>query len=176
MRFKWVRFVLIAGALTSLLPAGFGQQARADPPGAAPTHSPFANEALDASASQEIASEGFAVHGQATFVEQVTAPFHAPYRGPNSLSSGQGAETFDMTLFGGARLWSGAEAWINPEIDQGFGLDGTLGLAGFPSGEAYKVGKNEPYLRLQRLFVRESLDLDGDREAIEAGANQLAGS
>ena len=176
MRFKWVRLVLITGALTSLLPAGFGQQARADPPGAAPTHSPFANEALDASASQEIASEGFAVHGQATFVEQVTAPFHAPYRGPNSLSSGQGAETFDMTLFGGARLWSGAEAWINPEIDQGFGLDGTLGLAGFPSGEAYKVGRSHPYWRVPRLFVRQTLDLGGDRQLLDAVANQLGGS
>src|SRR6202163_555332 len=166
MRFKLVRLVLITGALTSLLPAGFGQQARADPSGAAPTHSPFANEALDASASQEIASERFAVHGQATFVEQVTAPFHAPYRGPNSLSSGQGAETFDMTLFGGARLWSGAEAWINPEIDQGFGLSASVGAAGFPSGEAYKVGAAYPYTRLHRAFVRQTINLGGDTQKV----------
>ena len=30
---------------------------------------------------------------------------------------------------------------MNPEIDQGFGLSNTLGLAGFSSGEAYKVGQ-----------------------------------
>ena len=47
-------------------------------------------------------------------------------------------------MFIGARLWPGAEGWIAPEIDQGFGLDDTLGAAGFPSGEAYKVGKKEP--------------------------------
>jgi high affinity Mn2+ porin len=123
-----------------------------------------------------IAEERFAIHGQFTYVEQETEPFRAPYAGTNSLSPNQGRETTDITLYGGARLWSGAEIWINPEIDQGFGLDDTLGVAGFPSGEAYKVGKNQPYFRLARLFVRETLDLDGDREAIAAGANQLAGS
>ena len=46
----------------------------------------------------------------------------------------------DATLFLGMRLWQGAELWVNPEIDQGFGLSSTLGVAGFPSGEAYKVG------------------------------------
>jgi high affinity Mn2+ porin len=122
------------------------------------------------------AEERFALHGQFTYVEQETDSFRAPYAGPNSLSPNQGRETTDLTLYAGARLWSGAEIWINPEIDQGFGLDNTLGVAGFPSGEAYKVGRNQPYLRLPRLFVRDTLDLDGDREAVEAGANQLAGS
>ena len=48
------------------------------------------------------------------------------------------------------RLWHGAELWINPEIDQGFGLANTQGIAGFPSGEAYKVGADYPYARMQR--------------------------
>src|SRR5258708_6993091 len=122
------------------------------------------------------AEERFAIHGQFTYVEQDTDSFRAPYAGPNSLSPNQGRETTDLTLYAGARLWPGAEIWINPEIDQGFGLDNTLGVAGFPSGEAYKVGKNQPYFRLPRLFVRETLDLNGDRETIEAGANQLAGA
>lgn len=134
-----------------------------------------ADESQDG-ASPSMAEQRFAIHGQFTYVEQETESFRAPYAGPNSLTPNQGRETTDLTLFVGARLWSGAEIWINPEIDQGFGLDNTLGVAGFPSGEAYKVGKNQPYFRLPRLFVRETLDLDGDREAIEAGANQLAGS
>ena len=29
-----------------------------------------------------------------------------------------------------------AEIWVDPEIDQGFGLSGTFGVAGFPSAEA----------------------------------------
>jgi high affinity Mn2+ porin len=133
-----------------------------------------ADESQD-SALPSITEQRFAIHGQFTYVEQNTESFRAPYAGPNSLSPDQGRETTDLTLYAGARLWSGAEIWINPEIDQGFGLDDTLGVAGFPSGEAYKVGKNQPYFRLPRLFVRETLDLDGDREAIAAGANQLAG-
>lgn len=139
-----------------------------------------ASSALAADESRDstlpsITEERFAIHGQFTYVEQETDAFRSPYAGPNSLSPNQGRETTDLTLYAGARLWSGAEIWINPEIDQGFGLDNTLGVAGFPSGEGYKVGKNQPYFRLPRLFVRETLDLDGDREAIEAGANQLAG-
>ncbi|WP_163367776.1 carbohydrate porin, partial [Enterobacter hormaechei] len=52
----------------------------------------------------------------------------------------------------------------------------TLGAAGFPSGEAYKVGRSKPYFKLQRLFVRQTIDLGGERETVEADQNQLAGS
>ncbi len=54
--------------------------------------------------------------------------------------------------------------WADPEIDQGFGLSNTLGVAGFPSAEAYKVGKKHPYLRLQRAFFRQTIDLGGASE------------
>jgi high affinity Mn2+ porin len=124
-----------------------------------------------AQGSQEQSSDRFSIHWQATYVEQETQGFNAPYSGPNSLSPNSGRETIDTTLFAGARLWSGAEAWINPEIDQGHGLDNTLGVAAFPSGTAYKVGKNQPYLRLPRLFVRQTLDLDDNREDTGGGAN-----
>ena len=120
--------------------------------------------------------ESSAVHGQFTYIEQQTSGFNAPYTGPNSLSPDRGAETADATIYLGARLWPGAEGWINGEIDQGFGLDNTLGAAGFPSGEAYKIGRNQPYLRLPRLFLRQTIDVGGRRGTVDAGANQLAGS
>jgi len=116
----------------------------------------------------------FAVHAQATYVEQQTDGFRAPYAGPNSLSPGMSRETADVTLYLGARLWRGAELWLNPEVDQGFGLDDTLGLAGFPSGEAYKVGRNAPYLRLQRAFLRQTIDLGDSTMKADAGPNQFA--
>jgi high affinity Mn2+ porin len=116
-------------------------------------------------------------HGQATFTWQGYPPFRSPYSGPNSLpGSGEGRETADATLYAGVRLWQGAELWINPEIDQGFGLANTLGIAGFTSGEAYKVGFPYAYARLPRTFVRQTIDLGGDSEKVEAGANQFAGS
>ena len=122
------------------------------------------------------ARESFAVHGQLTYVEQESDAFNAPYRGPNSLSPDEGRETLDATLYMGARLWPGAEAWADAELDQGFGLDDTLGVAGFPSGEAYKVGRKEPYLRLPRLFVRQTWDQGDASEAVEATQNQLGGA
>src|ERR1700736_832006 len=107
-------------------------------------HTPMALAAdkSEGSTSQLMTDEHFAIHGQLTYVEQDTNGFSAPYSGANSLSRSTGRETVDATLFLGARLWPGAEGWITPEIDQGFGLDNTLGVAGFPSGEAYKSGKS----------------------------------
>ena len=131
--------------------------------------------ALQALAAEE-PEERFAIHGQVTYVEQETDSFLAPYRGANSLSPDMGRETVDATLFIGSRLWSGAEGWIAPELDQGFGLDDTLGVAGFPSGTAYKLGKNQPYLRLPRAFIRQTVNLDGAAESVEAAADQLRGT
>jgi len=122
-------------------------------------------------------SDPWALHGQVTNVTQGHPPFHAPYSGDNSLRpDGRTEETTDATLYAGARLWRGTELWINPEIDQGFGLSNTLGVAGFPSGEAYKVGQNTPYLRLPRFFLRHVIALGGASEKVEGVANQLAGS
>jgi high affinity Mn2+ porin len=126
--------------------------------------------------AQAASDETFAVHGQFTYIEQETTGFNAPYRGTNSLSPNTGAETADATLYLGAKPWQGAEVWINAELDQGFGLDDTLGAAGFPSGEAYKVGKDQPYLRLQRAFLRQTIDLAGAEQSVEPAANQLGGT
>jgi len=120
-------------------------------------------------------TERFALHGQFTYVEQETSAFTAPYSGPNSLLPEKGAETTDATLYLGARLWSGAEAWLNSELDQGFGLDNTVGVAGFPSGEAYKVGKKKPYVRFPRIFIRDTFSLDGPVENIDSDLNVLGG-
>ena len=117
-----------------------------------------------------------AVHGQTTFVSQYALPFHAPYSGQNSLASNSGRETFDLGLYLGYRPWQGAEIWLDPEIDQGFGLSSTFGVAGFPSAEAYKVGQTYPYARVPRLFLRQTIDLGGDVQKVDAGLNQFAGT
>ena len=122
------------------------------------------------------APERFSLHAQATHVTQWQSAFRSPYQGDNSLlPQRQQQGTNDITLYLGARLWPGAEVYANPEIDQGFGLSNTLGAAGFPSGEAYKVGKSTPYLRLNRLFLRQVVALAGEQQAVEPAANALAG-
>jgi high affinity Mn2+ porin len=120
--------------------------------------------------------QAWAAHGQATFVQQGNLAFASPYRGPNSLDpAARGRETADLTLFLGFKPWAGAEVWVDPELDQGFGLSNTLGIAGFPSGEAYKVGKSTPYPKLPRLFLRQTIDLGGGAQPVDADLNQLSG-
>jgi high affinity Mn2+ porin len=136
-----------------------------------------ADDSSPAAPSPAPAVETWAVHGQATFTEQANAGFRSPFEGPNSLPPfPEGRETFDATLFLGFHPWAGGEVWINPEVDQGFGLGGTLGLAGFASGEAYKVGAAAPYAKLQRAFLRQTIDLGGETQKLDAAANQLAGA
>lgn len=114
-----------------------------------------------------------AVHGQATVTLQGTPGFASPYAGANSLTPHQRKETFDATLYVGVRPWSGGELWADPEVDQGFGLSNTLGVAGFPSAEAYKVGKKHPYTRLQRLFFRQTVNLGGETQKTDGIANSF---
>jgi high affinity Mn2+ porin len=116
-------------------------------------------------------------HGQTTFVWQGYPAFRSPFAGTNSFpGGGEGRETFDATLFAGVRPWRGAELWINPEIDQGFGLADVHGSAGFPSGEAFKLGATYPYARVQRYFLRQTIDLGGETEKVDADINQFAGT
>lgn len=131
-------------------------------------------EQAAADAKQE--TENRAVHGQATTIAQKLNRFRAPYSGENSLpSGGRTEETTDITLFAGWRLTPSTEVWINPEIDQGFGVGDTLGAAGYLSGGAYKLGQNQPYLRLPRVFVRHELALGTTTSDVAGSANQLAG-
>jgi high affinity Mn2+ porin len=119
----------------------------------------------------------FSVHGQATYVQQSHPAFPSPYEGINSLSGGGSSkETVDTTLSVGVKLWKGAEFWANPEIDQGFGFDDSHGAAGFPSAEAYKLGSATPYARLQRAFLRQTINLGGDTEKVDNDFTQFAGT
>jgi high affinity Mn2+ porin len=119
----------------------------------------------------------FAVHGQATYVQQAYPAFRSPYEGTNSLSGGaQSKETFDLTLSTGVKLWQGAEFWANPEIDQGFGFNNTHGAAGFPSAESYKLGSAPPYARVQRAFIRQTINLGGETEQVDGDFYQFKGT
>jgi high affinity Mn2+ porin len=108
------------------------------------------------------------INGQVNFIEQYHPAFRAPYSGQNSLDPGsRGDETFAVSVIAGLHLWNGAEAYADPEVDQGFGLSRTVGVAGFPNGEAYRLGSSVPYFRLQRLYLQQSFG--GDSLVITAG-------
>jgi high affinity Mn2+ porin len=121
-------------------------------------------------------SDDWNIHGQTTFIGSGYPSFRSPYEGANSLQGGkQFRETFTTTAFLGWRLWDGGEFYFNPEIAQGFGFNGTLGVAGFPNGEAQKAGGSYPKIRPQRYFFRQTLGLGGEQEEVADAANQLAG-
>ena len=121
--------------------------------------------------------ENWAIHGQSTFTPIYQPAFRSPYRGQQSLDPGSRArETWDVTLYAGFRPWRGAEIWVNPEVDQGFGPSNTFGAAGYPSAEAYKLGSSTPYVRVPRLFFRQTLDLGGEVQGISPDLNQLGGT
>ena len=127
--------------------------------------------------AEQVEQENWAIHGQATNVWLLQPAFRSPFEGPQSLRPGaNGRETVDVTLYAGFRPWPGAEIWINPEVDQGFGLSDTFGVAGYVSGEAHKVGKAEPYVLVQRGFLRQTIDLGGGTEKLEPDLNQLGGT
>jgi len=118
-------------------------------------------------------------HAQTTFVEQGTPAFRSPVGslGAQSLQPvANGRETIDATLYAGLRLWQGAELWVDPEIDQGHGLAETHGVAGFPSAESYKLGFSYPYARVDRYFIRQTINLGGETQKVDADINQFAGS
>ena len=87
----------------------------------------------------------FGWQAQATAVDQYHPPFTSPYRGPHSLDPGhRGNETFDATLFAGWRLAPWLDAYADPEIDQGYGLSDTLGVAGFPARRPTSWARSGP--------------------------------
>lgn len=134
----------------------------------------FADEAAG---TQAVSPEDWSVHGQFTYVWQYHPGFTSPYEGALSLDPhADSRETVTATLYAGVRLWRDIALYVNPEIDQGFGLSNTSGIADFSSGEAYKIGSSTPYYRMQRLYLRDTINLGGDMQAIGPGANQLAGT
>jgi high affinity Mn2+ porin len=115
-------------------------------------------------------------HVQNTDIVQYHPSFPAQYSGPNSLDSGsEVAETVSLDLYGGVRLWRGAEAHVDVLMWQGFGLSKTLGIEGFPSGEAYRLGTQVPNVVCARLFIRQTIGLGGEPEAVEDDQTHLAG-
>ena len=116
-------------------------------------------------------------HGQATFSWQGYPAIRSAFQGANSLPgwwSGprdRGRDTRDRCeALAGRRVlgrsggrsgsWAGGYAWCS----------------WFPSAEAYKIGADYPYARVQRYFVRQTIDLSGETQKVESDFHQFAGT
>ncbi len=114
-------------------------------------------------------------HVQNTDIVQGDPGFSANYSGPNSLQSGgETRETVSLDLFAGVRLWRGAEAHADGLMWQGYGLSKTLGVEGFPSGEAFRLGNTVPNVNFARVFIRQTFGFGGEQEAVKDDPLHLA--
>lgn len=94
---------------------------------------------------QQQEADRYQLRFQSTAIWQGYPSFRARQSGDASLpSSGQGRETLTATAYLGARLLPGTEIWLNPELAQGFGINRSFGIAGFPNGDASKAGNRWP--------------------------------
>jgi high affinity Mn2+ porin len=121
-------------------------------------------------------SDRWEIHGQMTYLPQGYPRFRALYTGPNSLTPAPQAQaTWSNSLFLNVRLWEGGEVYYNPELLKGFGLNDTVGAAGFPNGEAQKSNFPYPHYNTSRLFLRQTFGFGGEQEELASGPTQLPG-
>ena len=115
-------------------------------------------------------------HFQTTAAVQGDPAFSAAYSGPNSLTNtGEVKESASIDLFGGLRLWNGAEFHVDGFLWQGFGLTNTEGVEDFPNAAASKAGTATPEFSFARLFIRQTIGLGGDQEDVPDDQLTLAG-
>jgi high affinity Mn2+ porin len=126
------------------------------------------------------AAAWYSAHVQATVVTQAHNIFPSPYIGPRSLLPHEpAANTMTGTVFWATRLCetesNDTQLIFNPEAAGGAGFSGTSGIAGFPNGEATRVGVENPTPYIARLYLRQNFGLGGGREFAPDSINQVAG-
>ena len=117
---------------------------------------------------------GWSFHFQFTGIIQYNPSFTAPYSGQNSFRS-KAARAYSVTTsaYIGRKLWSGASLYFNPEMAGGEGLSSTLGIAGFPNGETFRIGAPQPVVYVARIFLRQQINFDKRHlDTIPDGINQ----
>jgi high affinity Mn2+ porin len=172
---RWFFFVvlLLRPALASAQ-GSVAQTAESDPTAAAIPATQASSSATENGANGPEQIWNF--HVQNTDIGQGYPAFPAQYSGPQSLpTSGEARETISLDVMAGVRLWSGAEAHVDGLMWQGFGLNNVLGLEGFPSGEAYRIGTAVPNGTIARLFLRQTIGFGGEQEDVPNDQLTLAG-
>jgi hypothetical protein len=149
------------------------------PPG---VHDPTAFDLMNVLAKQglhDLSNEPWNAYGQFTYISVFKPSFHAPYTNANGSVNSLAADyerSFAATfsLFLGARLWRGGEAYLAPEAISERPLSRLRGRGG--TIEIYELQKNgsetlTPYRA--RLFLRQSFDLGGADLPVDSNPLQL---
>lgn len=120
--------------------------------------------------------ENWTARFQTTYVMQKKPGFSAAYSGQNSLATyREQSYTLTATAHLGARAWDGGELYFDPEMSLGTPLSNLTGLGGYYNGEITRSAGTNPTFYRQRLFLRQTWNLGGEREHIDADLNRMAG-
>lgn len=125
--------------------------------------------ALQGLSAQDSAHKKFSLQWQATVIPQYHFKFSSPYEGVNSLVPKEGVKTsFTTTFFINYHPLKNTYIVFNPEAAGGKGLSKTLGVAGFPNGEIYRVGNPAPQPYIARLYLEYRFHLGNKKLLYEA--------
>lgn len=126
-------------------------------------------------AQDTLKQETSSFHFQQTIITQYKPAFHADYTGQNSLLPTAETQTsITTTFFGNLNPWKGAQFICDPELSGGAGLSQTLGVAGFPNGETFRVGGTQNKLYIARAFYQQTFEWGKEKDTIAADELHLA--
>lgn len=117
----------------------------------------------------DIDDESWNAYGQLTYISSWKLPFHAAYTNADGsdkslLPTAERSFTGTFTLFFGARLWRGGEAYFVPEVISEQPLSGLSGLGGsIQNFELQKTGSVTPQAYRSRTYLRQQFNLGGAR-------------
>ena len=127
----------------------------------------------------DIEQERWNAYGQVSLIGHYRSPLAAKYTNLNGSSKSllpaeEGSWTGTATLYLGAKLWPGAEAYVVPEVVSERPLSNLAGLGGaIQNGELQKSGGAAPTIYLARAYLQQTIALGGEAEHRESGQMQL---
>jgi hypothetical protein len=171
--------VLAHACLLGLALAGSPALAQAAPPGRHEDVAFDVMNVLSQAGLHDLEDERWNAYGQTTYISSWKLPFGAPYTNlngsTNSLLTGhERSFTWSATLFLGARLWPGGEAYFVPEVIAERPLSTLHGLGGaIQNFELQKGGSETPQMYRARLYLRQIIGLGGEPQRMDSNPMQL---
>ncbi|HEY4055497.1 MAG TPA: carbohydrate porin [Kofleriaceae bacterium] len=143
---------------------------------------PTAMGLLAAHGKHDLDNENWNAYAQMTYISLWKRPFDALYTDKdgavNSLRpDAERSFTATFTVFLGLRLYKHLELYVVPEVVSERALTNLHGLGGsIPNFELQKSGSTTPKLYRSRLYLRDTIDLGGERVYKDSSQQQLGGS
>jgi high affinity Mn2+ porin len=129
----------------------------------------------------DIKYERWNAYGQFTWISSFKPGFAAAYTNAGGstnslLPTPEHSFTGTLTFYLGARLWPGAEAYLVPEVITERPLSQLRGLGGAVQNfELQKTGSEAPQVYRSRTYIRQTINLGGEKVEHTSDPQQLAG-